>query len=259
MDPIYFVLAGALVGFIVGLTGVGGGAFMTPILMSVFGVGAATAVATDLFYAAITKSGGVISHAKQKHVKWNVVGNLALGSIPAALLTGFLVKGLMSDQEGLENLLTQTLGYMLIATSFALFFRNKLKRLSIGKQYNAKRSFTLTFIMGLALGTLVTLTSVGAGAFGTAILMVLFPILAPKEVVGTDIAHAVPLTFVAGLTHHYSSGMVDWNLLGWLLLGSMPMVLVGSSFSSKIPVHYFHPILAAALLLLGINYAGNFY
>ncbi|BCE02208.1 sulfite exporter TauE/SafE family protein [Marinicellulosiphila megalodicopiae] len=246
-----FILAGAGVGLVVGITGVGGGALMTPILI-LFGIPHKIAIGTDLIYAAITKGSGMVSHARQGHVKWSVVAKLSAGSIPGALLTFIFLKRF--EDVDYTHILTQALGIMLVITALVLFFRPHLKQLSVKQKLSPRAQLILTVALGLFVGSFVTLSSVGAGALGTAILMVLFPILLPKEVVGTDIAHAVPLTFIAGM-FHYSLGNVDWYLLISLIIGSIPMVMLGAKLSTRIPSKIMHPFLASLLMILGVIYA----
>ncbi len=195
MDILLYILAGASVGFIVGITGIGGGALMTPLLL-LFGFPPNIAVGTDLMYASITKASGVISHHKQKHVEWKLVKLLAMGSLPAALITGYSLQNVFEDSESYEALLKSSLGIMLLLTAFVVIFRKQLQRFTMRSksQSNEKARDLTTLLMGVVLGVLVTLTSVGAGAIGTAVLMLLYPALRSSHIVGTDIAHAVPLT-----------------------------------------------------------------
>ncbi len=249
MDVLYPV-AGLAVGFLVGLTGVGGGALMTPLLIFGFGFSPAVAVGTDLLYAAITKAGGVWVHARQATVDWRIVRRLANGSLPAALLTLWLLGRMESHDGQAETLITQALGLALIFTAGALLFRQRLRRLSGG--WVATHQGVLTVAVGALLGTLVTLTSVGAGALGAAALFWLYPRLSAVRVVGTDIAHAVPLTAVAGIGH-WQLGSVDWALLGALLLGSLPGIYLGSRLSAAMPEQVLRPMLATLLLLIGFR------
>jgi uncharacterized membrane protein YfcA len=255
MDILLYILAGASVGFVVGITGIGGGALMTPLLL-LFGFPPNIAVGTDLMYASLTKAGGVYSHHRQKHVEWRLVKLLALGSIPAALITGYSLQGLFEDSEGYETLIKNSLGIMLLLTAFVVVFRKQLQRFTIRSQSarNERVRNTFTVIMGIVLGILVTLTSVGAGAIGTAVLMLLYPALRSSHVVGTDIAHAVPLTAAAGLVHMYL-GNVDFGLLFALLVGSIPAIQLGSKVSHHLPDGVLRPLLASILFFLGAKYA----
>ncbi len=256
MEILFLTTTGAIIGLIVGLTGVGGGALMTPALL-LFGFPAHIAIGTDLWFAAITKSSGVYAHHKKGHVNWKIAANLAIGSLPAALITGILLALWFDTASHYSSLLKTALGFMLILTSLVLLFRSKISRAYTRKTKSQTNdpvfSIKLIFV-GILLGALVTLSSVGAGAIGTAVLMIMFPYLLPKQIVGTDIAHAVPLTFTAGLVHLYL-GNVDFALLFSLLLGSIPAIYVGTILSSKIPAKFLHPILASLLMVLGMKYA----
>lgn len=252
MEILFYSLSGAAVGLIVGITGVGGGSLMTPLLL-LFGFPPHIAIGTDLWYAAITKSGGMIAHHSKRHVRWRVVLSLAAGSLPAAAVTGFVLHRYFKHPEQYASLLQTALGVMLVITALVLIFRKAISRKYADSNRPPPSAITLG-IVGAVLGVLITLSSVGAGAIGTAVLMILFPALMPKEVVGTDIAHAVPLTFTAGLVHLFL-GNVDFALLLALITGSLPAIYVGTQLSAKLPSRVMHPLLATALLLLGVKYA----
>ena len=255
MDILLYIVAGASVGFIVGLTGIGGGALMTPLLL-LFGFPPNIAVGTDLMYASVTKAGGMISHHKQKHVEWKLVKLLAAGSIPAALITGYFLQTLFTDADEYENLLKNSLGVMLLATAAVIVLRKKILKFTTSHKQNLhpRSKDIATVVMGILLGIMVTLTSVGAGAVGTAILMLLYPALRSANVVGTDIAHAVPLTLAAGLVHMYL-GNVDFGLLAALLMGSLPAIHFGSKLAHHLPEQILRSVLASILLFLGAKYA----
>jgi len=255
MDILLYIASGALVGLIVGITGIGGGALMTPLLL-LFGFPPHIAVGTDLMYAAITKAGGAYSHHKQKHVQWSLVKTLAAGSIPAALITGFALESLFEDSEHYGSLLSSALGVMLLLTASVIILRSRIQQWasnSFGHNFVQYRK-PATLLMGILLGVFVTLSSVGAGAIGTAILMMLYPALRSTNIVGTDIAHAVPLTLAAGLVHMWL-GNVDFYLLGALLIGSLPAIHVGSLLSRRVPEKLLKPILAGILFTIGAKYA----
>lgn len=256
MEILFLTLTGAVIGLIVGITGVGGGALMTPALL-LFGFPAHIAIGTDLWFAALTKSGGMMAHHKKGHVNWKISVNLSLGSLPAAIVTGLLLAIWFNEPQNYASLLKTALGFMLIITSIVLILRSKISAFYLKRQTQTQQQsyFSIKLIIvGVVLGTLVTLSSVGAGAIGTAVLMILFPHLLPRQVVGTDIAHAVPLTFIAGVVHLYL-GNVDFQLLISLLAGSIPAIYVGTALSTKIPNRYLHPILASLLMVLGLKYA----
>ncbi len=255
---IAYSFAGLVVGFIVGLTGIGGGALMTPILIVLFGIPPVTAVSTDLLYAAITKFGGSISYARKKLVEWRVVFLLLGGSIPGSLLTLTYLDGL-GGLEKIEHLMNITLGVSLVLTSVAVFFRAriresvvKLKGTRFEKHGRRYRPY-VTLLMGIVLGGLVTLSSVGAGALGTALLILLYPRMSMQTLVGTDLVHAVVLTGVAG-AGHYGMGNVDLWLLLYLLIGSLPGVFLGSHFGSKLSPKVIQPIMGTLLLAIGMRF-----
>ena len=261
MDLLH-ILTGALVGFIIGLTGVGGGSLMTPILILGFQINPAIAVGTDLLYAALTKSNGMFFHARQKTIDWKVVLYLGLGSIPSSLLTILLIHRLKTAGYNYESLMTTVLGCMLILTSLVVFSRNKLLRYlhrglqnqnSVIYQLRNLRS-GITWIAGLGLGFLVTMSSVGAGAIGTALLFLLYPYKTTVQIVGTDLAHAVPLTAIAGIGH-WQIGTVDFLLLAGLLVGGLPAIFVGSMLGKRIPDKLLRPLVASILLILGIRFS----
>jgi len=249
-----YVIAGLFVGFIVGLTGVGGGSLMTPILLY-FGVSPANAVGTDLLYAAITKAGGIHVHQKKRNIDWRITGALALGSIPAALLTLLTLHFLSVDTAALNGLIKILLGYALVFTAIAILFKRKI--FDYGQKNNAwitrlspTGQWRATVVIGFVLGAIVTFTSIGAGALGTVALFLLYPLLPTVRLVGTEIAHAVPLTLVAGLGHA-GLGNVDWHLLANLLIGSLPGIYLGSHLANRVADHYLRPALAMMLVVVG--------
>lgn len=253
MDWMYPV-AGFAVGAIVGLTGVGGGSLMTPLLVLLFGVSPSVAVGTDLLYASVTKAGGTLAHSLKGTVDWKIVRSLALGSLPAAGLTLWLVAtyapGGLKEARGLISMM---LGIALLLTALSLIFRKHIQAFAqkhAPSQPNPQRTFWLTVVMGATLGVLVSISSVGAGALGVTALFFLYPAIPAHRIVGTDIAHAVPLTLVAGLGHWWL-GSINWALLGSLLMGSLPGIWIGSQISARVPEKVLRPILAGMLVLIG--------
>ena len=232
-------LAGFGVGAVVGMTGVGGGALMTPILVLLFGVAPAAAVGTDLWFAALTKMVGGTVHQRRGGVDWQVFRRLALGSLPAASVTLLWLQATGASQTRSAFLL-HALGAVLILTAVAMLFRQRIHALGGSLRGTTPDWFkraqpVLTVLAGATLGVLVSLTSVGAGALGTVMLLFLYPVrMTPLRLVGTDIVHAIPLALVAG-AGHLAMGNVDFRLLGFLLLGSIPGVLLGSLLSTKVP------------------------
>ena len=254
--------SGFAVGLLVGLTGVGGGSLMTPLLVLLFGFKPATAVGTDLLYAAITKSGGSWVHHRHGNIDWAITGRLALGSVPAAGLTLLLLARFGVQGHGTEGVISVALGFALLLTALSLFFRQRLLDLARRRPASAvppgdtashnfqKRTGALTVVAGAVLGALVTISSVGAGALGVTALTFLYPSLATRRIVGSDIAHAVPLTLVAGLGHWWL-GTVDVVLLVSLLIGSLPGIALGAHFAARVPERALRGLLASVLLLVG--------
>lgn len=240
-----YVLSGLLIGSIVGMTGVGGGSLMTPLLVIVFGIQAPIAVGTDLLYAAITKTGGAWVHGRSGHVDWKIAGLLASGSLPASLLGVVLLKNV--DRLAMVSVISTTLGIALILTAIALLYRERIRRIA---PIPENRTNMATVLTGALLGIVVTISSVGAGALGTVALFYLYPRLSAIRVIGTDIAHAVPLTLIAGIGHA-SLGTVDFHLLENLLLGSLPGIYFGSRIGSKIPEKMLRRALASMLIFIG--------
>ena len=244
--------AGFGVGALVGITGVGGGALMTPLLIFVFGVAPVVAVGTDLIFAAMTKAGGLFVHARQGTVDWRVVRRLASGSLPAALLTLGLLQGLDTHSPQVQQFTTNTLGVALLLTAAALFWRLWRGNDAPAPAREHRHAAAATVATGVVLGVLVTLTSVGAGALGAAALFWLYPRHSAVRVVGTDLAHAVPLTAIAGFGH-WQLGTVDVALLVTLLLGSLPGIYLGSRLGAHLPERWLRPGMAALLLLIGLR------
>jgi uncharacterized membrane protein YfcA len=252
MDYLYS-LSGFAVGAIVGLTGVGGGSLMTPLLVLIFGVHPATAVGTDLLYAAMTKAGGTVAHGRQGHIDWRITARLAAGSIPAAALTIWVLSQLPKGSNAIGAVVSNGLGFALLLTAVAILFGRQLREYAARHEDSELRRCCLgkiTVAVGALLGVLVTISSVGAGALGVAALFFLYPKLSPVRIVGSDVAHAVPLTLVAGLGHWLLGG-VDWGLLGSLLIGSLPGIWIGSKISAKLPEHVLRRLLATMLVVIG--------
>ncbi|HSM95119.1 MAG TPA: sulfite exporter TauE/SafE family protein [Rhizomicrobium sp.] len=233
VDPLY-VLSGILVGGLVGMTGVGGGALMTPILVLLFGIHPATAVGTDLIYASITKASGSVVHGYNRTVDWRVVGRLALGSIPATALTIAALYFMNVDSKETQLLITRVLGFALFFTAISLLIRKPLMRWYADHVPEMRPELVrrFTIVTGAVLGILVSLSSVGAGAIGVTALVFLYPKMEARRIVGSDIAHAVPLTLIAGLGHS-ALGLINWHVLASLLVGSIPAIVVMSIVSAR--------------------------
>ena len=248
-----YIIAGFVVGLLVGLSGVGGGSLMTPILVLFFHIKPALAVGTDLLYASVTKSVGIFAHGKLGNIEWGIVRLLAYGSVPASILTTLYLRDQDITSDAAVNTIKFWLGIALLATSLSVLLRNQLAKFSKKEHLvNAQWTPYLTVTLGLVLGALVTLTSVGAGALGVTALLIIYPKRPLNTIIGSDIAHAVPLTLVAGLGHA-SIGTVDYNLLGTLLIGSIPGIWFGSHLSSKLAEHWVRIALALILIFVGLK------
>ncbi|CAD5366482.1 putative membrane transporter protein [Rubrivivax sp. A210] len=247
------VLAGFGVGAIVGMTGVGGGSLMTPLLMSVFKLNPAVAIGTDLWFAAITKSGGSWAHWRLGHVDTRLTGLLLAGSVPATLATVALMH-YTGITKGWASALTTSLGVALLLTAVAVFYRRAWHGLGLRLErvLTPRRHLIATVASGVLLGVLVSLSSIGAGAIGATLLLLLNPRLAAHKVVGTDIAHAVPLTLLAGIGHA-TLGHVEWALLGALLLGSLPGIWLGARLTRSMPERLVRGVLCVSLLGAGLK------
>jgi uncharacterized membrane protein YfcA len=255
IDPLYS-LSGFAVGLLVGMTGVGGGAFMTPILIMLFGIHPATAVGTDLLYAAATKTGGSLVHGLARSIDWRVVGRLATGSIPATVLTLGALAHFNLSGDATRNLITLVLSVALFATAFVLVFGASIVALYRARvaELDPHKTAVSTIVVGAVLGCLVSISSVGAGAMGVITLILLYPHMPMARVVGSDIAHAVPLTLVAGLGH-WMMGSVNWAIIGSLLAGSLPGIFVGSYFATRIPERALRLVLATTLFMVATRIA----
>jgi uncharacterized membrane protein YfcA len=249
-----FAVSGFVVGLLVGLTGVGGGSLMTPLLVLVFGVQATTAVGTDLLYAAMTKTAGTVVHHRRGTIDWRVTRRLATGSIPAAIVTLIALYEFGVRGNASPPLIKIVLACALILTAICVVSHRWLRMLTAhrGTEPDPRRVAALTITAGLVLGIFVTLSSVGAGAIGMTALVLLYPRTPIARLVGSDIAHAVPLTLIAGIGH-WLLGSVNWLLLASLLIGSLPGIYVGSHFAARVPDRILRPLLAATLILVGVR------
>ncbi|HEX5238224.1 MAG TPA: sulfite exporter TauE/SafE family protein [Sphingomicrobium sp.] len=252
-NPLYS-LAGLLVGMLIGLTGVGGGSLMTPLLVLLFGFHPSTAVGTDLLYASVTKTVGTAVHGSRHTVDWKMVGGLACGSVPAAFVTLFVMSRVGVTPTTSSLLLNLILGAALFVTSFAVFFRPLILRWAGDHIHDmdASRVTRWTVAVGVMLGVLVSITSVGAGALGTTALLILYPKMPVARVAGSDIAHAVPLTLIAGIGH-WMMGSVDIALMLALLVGSIPGIIVGSLLGARSSDAVLRPVLAVTLLIVSVR------
>jgi uncharacterized protein len=251
IDPLY-VVSGFAVGALVGMTGIGGGSLMTPLLILLFGIHPATAVGTDLLYAAATKSGGSLVHGLKRTIEWRMVALLATGSVPMTIVTVAVLARLKLDDAAVSAAITTALGVALFLTAIALLFRSRIVAFAEPRmrRVTVRQREALTILTGAVLGVLVSLSSVGAGAIGVTALIILNPKMPSVRIVGSDIAHAVPLTLAAGVGHWFL-GSIDWPLLGALLIGSLPGIVLGSMASTRMPDKVLRPILAGTLLIVG--------
>ncbi|MBD0109192.1 sulfite exporter TauE/SafE family protein, partial [Acinetobacter baumannii] len=251
-------------GFCVGITGVGGGSLMTPILIGLFRIEPHIAIGTDLLYAAISKFCGSMVHAKKLNIVWPIVLWLAVGSIPASFGTAWVLEHYLSQSTHYKAVLTMVLGFMLTLTGVSIIFRTRIEKFfnkfrnkentqTENEQLAVQNKRTYIVIMGIILGVFVTLSSVGAGAFGIMALVIMFPNLPMIRIIGSDVVHAVLLTLVAGLGH-MSAGNVDFVLLMWLLVGSIPAIIIGTLISSRMPERLIRKILGITLFALGVNF-----
>ncbi|MGH6793792.1 MAG: sulfite exporter TauE/SafE family protein [Methylocella sp.] len=255
INPLYS-LSGFFVGALVGCTGVGGGSIMTPLLVLWFGIHPATAVSTDLLYAGITKSGGTIIHSLNRTVDWRITLRLAAGSLPATALTLLALAEFGGDSDRTNAVITTALGYALLLTALTLFVPKRVLHRTAGRlrELPERQTMTLTCVFGAFVGVLVTISSVGAGAIGVTVLLLLYPRVPTVRIVGSDIAHAVPLALFAGLGHAFR-GSVDWMMLISLLIGSLPGIALGGQMAAYAPDHVLRPVLACALLAVGAKLA----
>jgi len=244
-----YTLSGFCVGALVGMTGVGGGSLMTPILILLFGVHPATAIGTDLLYAGTTQAGGTFVHGVYRTIEWRIVGRLAAGSIPATALTIMALSRINVTSDASRTLFNDVLGVALLLTAIVLVFRRwilEVYAVHVG-ELDASRTKVLTIAFGAALGVLVSISSVGAGAIGVTALLLLYPHLPMRRIVGSDVTHAVPLTLAGGIGH-LVLGTVDWRILLSLLIGSLPGVFLGGHFSVRMPDRALRILLATILV-----------
>jgi len=247
------VASGFGVGAIVGLTGVGGGSLMTPLLIAVFKLNPAVAIGTDLWFAAITKSGGAVAHQRHGHVDYRITGLLLAGSVPASIATIVWMHWVGLSKAGMATL-TWSLGIALLLTAVTVAYRQvwHVVGLKLEVWLPERRKRAATVVSGIALGVLVSLSSVGAGAIGATLILLLYPRLPARRLVGTDIAHAVPLTLVAGIGHA-SLGHIDWQLLMALLIGSLPGIWLGAQLTRIMPERVVRTLLCVSLVTAGIK------
>jgi uncharacterized protein len=247
--PLLYTISGFGVGLLVGLTGVGGGSLMTPLLILLFGLHPTTAVGTDLLYAAVTKSAGSLVHGFNRTVDWRIVRRLAAGSVPLTIVTIACLSYFDIKGDAARHLIGGVLAFALLVTAVTLIFRNRIAAYyaPLMSSLPPSRIAALTILTGAVLGVLVSISSVGAGAIGVTALVLLYPKVPIRQIIGSDIVHAVPLTLVAGIGH-WMLGSVDWQIFTALIFGSIPGILVGSYAAARFPERALRIVLALTLL-----------
>jgi len=244
-----YITAGFAVGLLVGMTGVGGGSLMTPLLTLLFGVSPTVAVGTDLAFASVTKGAGTITHRFNGTVNWAIVRRLCMGALPAALVATLGLHHFGALDKEIGQIIRYSIAGSVMLTVVALLFRKRMLawiHAKPSRQLQGGALTTATVVSGVILGVLVTVSSIGAGAIGATLLVMLYPKLTPAEVAGTDIAYAVPLTAIAAVGHWWL-GSIDWTLLVTLLVGSLPGITLGSMLARKVPERFLRGLLAVTL------------
>ena len=252
---ITYILSGFAVGLLVGMTGVGGGSLMTPLLTLLFGVNPSVAVGTDLAFASITKSAGTITHRARGTVQWHIVRRLCIGALPAALAATLALQYFGPLGPAIGQLIRYSIAVSVLLTVVAILLRGKMLawvNARPGRQLHGRALAAATIAAGAVLGTLVTVSSIGAGAIGATLLVMLYPKLTPAEVAGTDIAYAVPLTAIAALGHWWL-GSINWMLLLTLLVGSLPGITLGSWAARIVPERLLRGLLALTLATVAVK------
>jgi hypothetical protein len=244
-----YVVSGFAVGLLVGLTGVGGGSLMTPLLTLLFGINPTVAVGTDLAFASITKTAGTFAHRYRGTVHWDIVKRLCIGALPAAVVATLTLKQFGALDQEIGQIIRYSIAGSVLLTVVALLFRSRMQAWINAHPENQLQGNALvgaTIAAGAILGALVTVSSIGAGAIGATLLVLLYPRLSPAEIAGTDIAYAVPLTAIAAFGHWWL-GSIHWELLAMLLLGSVPGITIGSLAARAVPEKILRVLLATTL------------
>jgi uncharacterized membrane protein YfcA len=244
-----YIVSGFAVGILVGLTGVGGGSLMTPLLTLMFGINPTVAVGTDLAFASVTKVAGTFAHRYRGTVHWQIVKHLSMGALPAAVMSIFALRYFGALDKELGQIIRYSIAGSVLLTVIAIIFRSKTLawiKARPERQLQGTALVAATITAGAVLGILVTISSIGAGAIGATLLVLLYPRLSPAEIAGTDIAYAVPLTAIAAFGHWYL-GSINWELLAMLLLGSVPGITIGSLAARAIPEKVLRILLATTL------------
>ena len=244
-----YIVSGFAVGLLVGMTGVGGGSLMTPLLTLLFGVPPSVAVGTDLAFASITKSAGTLTHRLRGTIRWDIVKRLCIGALPAAVVATLALKSFGTLSPEIGQIIRYSIAASVLLTVVALIFKGRMLawiNAHPEKQLQGNKLAAATIIAGAVLGVLVTVSSIGAGAIGATLLVMLYPRMSSAEVAGTDIAYAVPLTAIAALGHGWL-GSIHWELLASLLVGSLPGITLGSWVARSVPEKFLRVLLAMTL------------
>ncbi|WP_426088519.1 sulfite exporter TauE/SafE family protein [Janthinobacterium sp. PSPC1-1] len=250
-----YIVSGFAVGLLVGMTGVGGGSLMTPLLTLLFGVPPSVAVGTDLAFASITKSAGTLTHRLRGTIRWDIVKCLCIGALPAAVVSTLALKSFGTLSPEIGQIIRYSIAGSVLLTVVALVFKGRMLtwiNAHPEKQLQGNKLAAATIISGAVLGTLVTISSIGAGAIGATLLVMLYPRMTSAEVAGTDIAYAVPLTAIAALGHWWL-GSIHWELLASLLVGSLPGITLGSWVARSVPEKFLRVLLAMTLTGVAIK------
>ena len=250
-----YIVSGFAVGLLVGMTGVGGGSLMTPLLTLLFGVPPSVAVGTDLAFASITKSAGTLTHRLRGTIRWDIVKRLCIGALPAAVVATLALKSFGTLSPEIGQIIRYSIAGSVLLTVVALVFKGRMLtwiNAHPEKQLQGNKLAAATIISGAVLGTLVTISSIGAGAIGATLLVMLYPRMTSAEVAGTDIAYAVPLTAIAALGHWWL-GSIHWELLASLLVGSLPGITLGSWVARSVPEKFLRVLLAMTLTGVAIK------
>ena len=250
-----YIVSGFAVGLLVGMTGVGGGSLMTPLLTLLFGVSPSVAVGTDLAFASITKSAGTLTHRVRGTVRWDIVKRLCIGALPAAVVSTLALKSFGTLSPEIGQVIRYSIAGSVLLTVVALIFKGRMLNWINAhpeKQLQGNKLAAATIISGAVLGVLVTVSSIGAGAIGATLLVMLYPSMSSAEVAGTDIAYAVPLTAIAALGHWWL-GSIHWELLISLLIGSLPGITLGSWVARSVPEKFLRVLLAMTLTTVAVK------
>ena len=250
-----YIVSGFAVGLLVGMTGVGGGSLMTPLLTLLFGVSPSVAVGTDLAFASITKSAGTLTHRVRGTVRWDIVKRLCIGALPAAVVSTLALKSFGTLSPEIGQIIRYSIAGSVLLTVVALIFKGRMLNWINAhpeKQLQGNKLAAATIISGAVLGVLVTVSSIGAGAIGATLLVMLYPSMSSAEVAGTDIAYAVPLTAIAALGHWWL-GSIHWELLISLLIGSLPGITLGSWVARSVPEKFLRVLLAMTLTTVAVK------